>query len=607
MIAHTKLNLIIRRPVRTRQLGIECHATTSYSEATRMAKERDISMTRLILDGIDAKRKSDEASGGAGGRTSLKSLSALDEAWTKLRTTTNNVGPAPTFVTSSSQPLVNGCDYDVCVCGGTLGIIYAATLSTRGYRVCVVERGLVRGRDQEWNISRAEITALVSAGILSQEEINKAIAIEFNPVRIQFYDSSSSQSAEVWTRDILNLGVSPVKLIEMVKERFIASGGRLIESCALQGITSHPDGVVISAVEDSSSPLKVTARLVIDCMGHNSPIVQQVRWGNKPDGVCCVVGSMASGFPTELNTTGDVIATASDLSTNGRLQLFWEAFPSSSGPSDRTTYMFTYLDADPSRPSLAELLDLYWKKMPEYQGIRDQITAGSVDIDFKRILFGYFPTYRDSPLQPSFDRVVQVGDASGIQSPLSFGGFGALTRHLDRIIRATTEALDADLLDKGSLSLLNSYNPALSSAWMLQRAMSVRPSGPLPKPDLINKMLAGNFKAMSSLGDAAMRPFLQDVLQFNGLVSTMANQMINDPLSIPPLLIHVGPGPLMDWLGHVAALGTFTQLHFLICRLLGPRGSDQEIRLMKGLNPKQRYQLNRYRDALEFGSGMDFH
>ena len=31
------------------------------------------------------------------------------------------------------------------------------------------------------------------------------------------------------------------------------------------------------------------------------------------------------------------------------LQLFWEAFPSGSGPSDRTTYMFTYLDADPRR------------------------------------------------------------------------------------------------------------------------------------------------------------------------------------------------------------------------------------------------------------------
>ena len=31
------------------------------------------------------------------------------------------------------------------------------------------------------------------------------------------------------------------------------------------------------------------------------------------------------------------------------VQYFWEAFPSGSGATDRTTYLFTYLDADPSR------------------------------------------------------------------------------------------------------------------------------------------------------------------------------------------------------------------------------------------------------------------
>ena len=43
---------------------------------------------------------------------------------------------------------------------------------------------------------------------------------------------------------------------------------------------------------------------------------------------------------------------------------------------------------------------------------------------------------------------MQIGDASGIQSPLSFGGFGALTRHLRRLTNAVSEALEADCLDK---------------------------------------------------------------------------------------------------------------------------------------------------------------
>ena len=48
-----------------------------------------------------------------------------------------------------------------------------------------------------------------------------------------------------------------------------------------------------------------------------------------------------------------------------------------------------------------------------------------------------------------------MGDASGIQSPLSFGGFGALTRHLDRISGALMDALEDDLLHKDDLGKVN--------------------------------------------------------------------------------------------------------------------------------------------------------
>ena len=59
----------------------------------------------------------------------------------------------------------------------------------------------------------------------------------------------------------------------------------------------------------------------------------------------------------------------------------------------------------------------------------------------QRILFAFFPTYRASPLRPPAARVLQIGDASGVQSPLSFGGFGAMTRHLARLTASTHEAL----------------------------------------------------------------------------------------------------------------------------------------------------------------------
>ena len=189
------------------------------------------------------------------------------------------------------------------------------------------------------------------------------------------------------------------------------------------------------------------------------------RWGVKPDGVCLVVGGCARGFDPATNATADLIYTASDLQPAGaaaatssaaddddqsslpsssssssaaaaaagvaagaaagshQLQYFWEAFPASDGlpvqgrssngtssssssssrfkGSDaRTTYLFTYCDAQAWRPSLAQVLNDYWRLMPEYQGLKDGLDG----LTFTRLLFGFFPTYKDSPLKPGFDR-----------------------------------------------------------------------------------------------------------------------------------------------------------------------------------------------------------
>jgi glycine/D-amino acid oxidase-like deaminating enzyme len=51
-------------------------------------------------------------------------------------------------------PLPSAPTFDAVVSGGTLGIFMACALQKRGFRVCVVERGPLKGRTQEWNISR---------------------------------------------------------------------------------------------------------------------------------------------------------------------------------------------------------------------------------------------------------------------------------------------------------------------------------------------------------------------------------------------------------------------------------------------------------------------
>jgi heterodisulfide reductase subunit A-like polyferredoxin len=56
---------------------------------------------------------------------------------------------------SSSSPVET--EFDIVVCGGTLGICIALALQQKGFRVAVVEKRRVEGRLQEWNSSRHEI------------------------------------------------------------------------------------------------------------------------------------------------------------------------------------------------------------------------------------------------------------------------------------------------------------------------------------------------------------------------------------------------------------------------------------------------------------------
>lgn len=110
-----------------------------------------------------------------------------------------------------------------------------------------------------------------------------------------------------------------------VKQRFLDNGGVIAEQAAAQGVSVHPNGVSLavpsSAPDQDARPRSgngasaaaaaaeegaVTGRLLVDCMGNFSPIVRQARWGQRPDGVCLVVGSCCRGFTD--NTTGELCA-----------------------------------------------------------------------------------------------------------------------------------------------------------------------------------------------------------------------------------------------------------------------------------------------------------
>jgi len=306
---------------------------------------------------------------GAGAQTTYDAFKRLDAAWSDMKTRKIH-GIPPKTVRTTLDELPATPAIDVIVAGGTLGVLTAMALQKRGMRTVLIERGRVAGRDQDWNVSREELDLYVEAGVLTKEQAEACVTVEFNPIKAGFYGYE-----DISTRDVLNLGVSPRALIASVVENYVEAGGVLLEGSSLDEVWVHPNGVQVRFQQqagkeegkgegDDGGKLAIAGKLFIDSMGNASPVVRQIRHGSKPDGVCMVVGSCCRGFDEDKNTSGDIIRTIEPSDAENRVQLFWEAFPAGSGPRDRTTYMFSYMDADKSRPSFQELMSMYWNKMP---------------------------------------------------------------------------------------------------------------------------------------------------------------------------------------------------------------------------------------------------
>lgn len=501
-------------------------------------------------------------------RDVLGSLRRADRLLASLR---QDTAPVP-MVVKRSQLALGTVDWDVVVTGGTLGILIGCALAQLGWRVALIERGILRGREQEWNISRKELEVFLELNLLCAEELEQAIATQYNPARVSFLDGP-----EVWVQDVLNIGVDPVFLLEILKVRFLAAGGCLFENTPFEGAVVHPDGVIVEAAQSFKT------RLLLDAMGHFSPMMQQARQGQKPDGVCLVVGSCAQGFPK--NDSGDLLVSFTPL--QNQCQYFWEAFPARDG---RTTYLFTYMDAHPDRLGLEALFEDYLRLMPEYQGVE------LAQLQLQRALFGFFPSYRQSPLRAPGSRILPVGDSSGNQSPLSFGGFGAMVRHLKRLTVGIHEALQTDQLSSQALALLQPYQPNLTVTWLFQRAMSAGIEQKIA-PDQINQLLSVVFLEMSQVGDRVLKPFLQDVVQFPALTQTLVKTAVSHPGLIVKVIPQVGLATLLDWMVHYVNLGAYSALSRL-SQALQP--------WVKTLPPVLRYYCHRWVDAWRYGSGGDY-
>ncbi|KAH8058809.1 hypothetical protein JL720_13999 [Aureococcus anophagefferens] len=461
--------------------------------------------TARILEHLEA--EGDGAGAGASG-----TLRGIEGTW-RGRSSAAAAASAGAFVTEGDVGAA-APEFDVVVLGGTLGVFAAAAFQKRGLKVCVVGAA-ARGRNQEWNLSLDEVYDLVEAGALEPGDVDGAVG---SPGRYEVLAGGAGDLVASRRERARGLqrprgradglrrrapgGLAPERAERgrAARRRRRARAKNLEarrrrERAACEGVTVGAGCAVVALAGGET----IAARLVVDAMGNASPIARQARReandgaDPKPSGICCVVGTLMRGFDAD-NSFGDLIYTNEDARVGGPdRQYFWEAFPARSvGDDARTTYLFTYMDADELREHT----------------VMDQFE-----------LLGH--AARDSPLPSRWDRVLAVGDASGVQSPLSFGGFGALRRHLGRVTDAVAEALDAGALNKGDLAAVNGYAPNIAATWMFQRSF-VHPVGSNRPAAFVNRLMRQNYENMEALGDDVLRPFNQDVVQPRALLRKRA-------------------------------------------------------------------------------------
>lgn len=462
--------------------------------------------------------------------------------------------------TGESQPPT----YDIIYIGGALGVIHAAVMARRGYRVLLVERLPFGRMNREWNISRDEFQSLIELGLFTPAEFEETIAREYIDGFNKFFDGNNPphlRAPILHTPRVLNVALDSEKLLRMCGEKLRNAGGEIWDETEFLRAEIAPNRAIAHLQHRPTGEEKqVSARLLVDAMGTASPIAWQLNGGRAFDSVCPTVGAVIErGFEPEVwdSRYGDVLNSHGDIS-RGR-QLIWELFPGAD--EELTIYLFHYHQVNAQNPgSLLEMYEDFFTILPEYR------RCDMEKLVWKKPTFGYIPGHfsvgsRDRKV--AFDRLISVGDAASLQSPLVFTGFGSLVRNLYRLTDMLDTALRHDLLSVEDLDQIRAYQSNVSVTWLFSKGMMV-PTGRHLLPQRVNAMLNTFFGLLADEPPAIADTFIKDRTDwftFNRLALKAARRN-------PALLLWIwdmaGARDFGRWVGSYLS---FTR-HALMSRLL---------------------------------------
>ncbi len=454
-------------------------------------------------------------------------------------------------------------NYDLIYIGGALGVIHAAVMARLGYKVLLIERLPFGRMNREWNISRSELKSLIDLKLFTPTEIESFIAREYKDGFHKFFDAYNPKIAQaeiLHTPTVLNVALDAEILLKLSGEKLKQAGGDIWDETEFLQANINPNQVTINSLHiPSQTERTATGRLLVDAMGTASPIAWQLNGGRAFDSVCPTVGAVIEGGfePGVWDATyGDVLNSHGDIS-RGR-QLIWELFPGAG--NELTFYLFHYHQVNPKNPgSLLEMYEDFFTILPEYR---------RCDMDklvWKKPTFGYIPGHfstGSSDRKISVDRLILIGDAASLQSPLVFTGFGSLVRNLSRLTDLLNTALKHNLLTAKSLDQIRAYQTNVSVTWLFSKGMMV-PTGKYLPPEKINSILNTFFGVLATESQEIAETFIKDRTTWWIFTRLALKAARINPLLLIWILDFVNVGEVLRWMKNFIQFMVLSMISFL--------------------------------------------
>ncbi|NTU93216.1 MAG: hypothetical protein HGB29_07940 [Chlorobiaceae bacterium] len=449
------------------------------------------------------------------GEEHLGSILSIDRYWEELSR------PVPDVVRDGSRLEPGGAisgSFDIVYAGGTLGMLHAAVMSKRyGYRVLVIDRGEPASTTRDWNISRSELQRLAGTGVFTPEELDSTIVRSYRTGWVEFH-APEERRKRLYIDDVLDCAVDADRLLGIAMQRVLDREGSAVSGrTTFTACYRFADHVIVEASAPGGEPLRFRARMLVDAMGIVSPVAMQLNDGRPQTHVCPTVGTISSGFADADFDVGEILASIepAELSGRGGRQLIWEGFPARG--DEYITYLFFYDSVDsPNDKTLLNLFETYFRKLPDYK-------RPGTGFRVHRPVYGIIPAFSHDGTGCSRvvadDRILLLGDAASLGSPLTFCGLGSMVRNLDRLTTGLDRALQADRLGREVLAGVSAFEHHVAAMANLMKYMCF--DSRTDEPDFVNELMNEVMIVLDGLPHRYRQAMFRDEMKLDELVTVM--------------------------------------------------------------------------------------